>query len=147
MGIVIGQVEKFFTQTGKYYRESSDRVDFYWGLLLPLCVLLAVTVIVLLVRWFWFGGDRPCNDPRRLFRRLCQQHNLNTVSRKLLWRLAEERSPKHPARVFLEPSWFDPLRISPKLKGRGRELEALREHLFDVAAFESTRAGVTVDGT
>lgn len=70
------------------------------------------------------------NDPRELFRSLCQVHRLDAGQRKLLERLAQFRQLEHPAVLFLERRHFDAAELPQGWQMEADKLEALRDALF-----------------
>ena len=71
-----------------------------------------------------------CDDPKKLFRELCQAHGIDSRGRRLLWRLASAWNFAQPAEVFLTPAAFEPSRVPGDLRGRLDELKQLRSRLF-----------------
>jgi hypothetical protein len=61
---------------------------------------------------------------------LCRGHELDQVSRRLLRSLATWHRLAQPARLFVEPQWFDAASLSEPLRMRQAELERLRDRLF-----------------
>ncbi|MGO8688321.1 MAG: hypothetical protein ACLQLG_01690 [Thermoguttaceae bacterium] len=74
--------------------------------------------------------QRRYNSPWRLFFSLCRAHELPWSQRWLLWRLARARRLKPPARLFLEPQWFEAAGLGPAWRSRAAELKSLRDRLF-----------------
>lgn len=68
-----------------------------------------------------------------LFAGLCRLHRLGGTSRSLLAQIARAHGLAHPARLFLEPEWFEPSRLPPPLAARSAEVVALRRRLFGEA--------------
>jgi hypothetical protein len=71
-----------------------------------------------------------CDDPHKLFRELCQAHQLDRPSRRLLLQLAAGLNFAQPAQVFVSPSAFEAVRVPAALRGRVDELKRIRERLF-----------------
>jgi hypothetical protein len=71
-----------------------------------------------------------CDNPRKLFRELCQAHRLDAQQRRLLLEAAEAACPHQPALIFLQPQAFAVERLPAALAGRADELASLRERLF-----------------
>jgi hypothetical protein len=61
---------------------------------------------------------------------LCRLHGLTRRGRALLGQLARASGLAHPARLFLEPEWYEPSRLPPALRGRSDEIARLRQRLF-----------------
>ena len=99
--------------------------------ILGLVLVGVVLALVLLSRFSSRkSGGKSYNSPRALFRSLAKAHGLNRVSRRLLQRVARWQRLAHPARLFLEPSRFDPVNLSPKLRAQLTEIHALRDQIF-----------------
>jgi hypothetical protein len=71
-----------------------------------------------------------CDDPHKLFREMCQAHQLDRASRRLLLQLAAALNLTQPAQVFLTPAAFESVRVPAPLRGRIDDLKRLREQLF-----------------
>lgn len=106
--------------------------------------LLAVAAIGLiawgLYHWVAIQQRRVSNSPGRLFRELCQAHRLNWTNRRLLTQLASWRGIEHPARLFLEPEWFDSSTLSPALEPEREGIERLRDQIFGRRIDQATGA-------
>ena len=70
------------------------------------------------------------NSGRSLFLGLCRVHGLESRSRRLLRQVSQLHQISYPARLFTEPNWLDPARLSGPLRRRGREIELLRRRIF-----------------
>ncbi|MEM9352831.1 MAG: hypothetical protein AAGA92_07440 [Planctomycetota bacterium] len=77
-----------------------------------------------------FDFTLTCNDSTKLFRELCNAHELDYPSRRLLRRVSAAAGFDEPAAVFLSPEWFDPERLPKRLAAEERRLQELRERLF-----------------
>ncbi len=73
---------------------------------------------------------RRTNSHPGLFAGLCRHHNLDRNRRNLLKSLGQAHRVRYAARVFLDPSLFDPKRLPPALRARKDEILALRKQLF-----------------
>lgn len=71
------------------------------------------------------------NSHPGLFCGLCRLHRLDRNSRRLLRQVAQCYRLAQPARIFIEPQWLDPARLTP-LRARSAEIVALRNRLFEV---------------
>lgn len=71
-----------------------------------------------------------CDNPRKLFRELCQAHRLDAQQRRMLLEVAEATCPHQPALIFLQPQAFAAERLPSSLVERTTELASLRERLF-----------------
>jgi hypothetical protein len=101
-----------------------------------LLILVAVTLLVIVtVAWQTISRRRrrdfAYDSPPRLFADLCRAHKLNWSNRRLLKHLATARGLKCPARLFVEPDYFDMTNVPPALKSSAAELRQLRHRLFD----------------
>ena len=76
------------------------------------------------------GQPRPGYSRLGLFLALAKAHKLGWSDHWLLWRVARDRRFRDPARVFLEPQALDPAKVSPKLRSRAAQLDALAKRLF-----------------
>ena len=105
--------------------DSGDLVIF-------LAILAGVVLAVYLLSRFlaYKDGRKSFNSPRALFRALAKAHNLDRASRRLLRRVARWQRLAHPARLFLEPTRFDPSNLSPQLRERITEIQTLRDRIF-----------------
>jgi hypothetical protein len=102
------------------------------GQIVTLLVLLLIVVVV-----FWKVAHvsaqregRTHFSPRRLFKELCTLHALDWPSRKLLHQLARANHLDHPARLFVEPQWFEAARIPETLAPFRPQLMQLKSRLF-----------------
>ena len=77
-------------------------------------------------------SDKPrkCNNPRALFRSLCQTHALNQVERNLLRQIASHHNLTLQAEVFVRPECFQTDRLHAALSPKKSQVEALRAKLF-----------------
>ncbi|MHB8969305.1 MAG: hypothetical protein ACYC3X_03775 [Pirellulaceae bacterium] len=72
-------------------------------------------------------------SPRRLFKELCALHALDWPSRKLLHQLARANHLDHPARLFVEPRWFEAAQIPETLASFRPQFTQLKSRLFSKA--------------
>ncbi|MCU0960977.1 MAG: hypothetical protein MUF48_12805 [Pirellulaceae bacterium] len=99
-------------------------------------VVLAVLVLVAAAVWWAVGHvgaqreGHSYHSARRLFGELCVLHELDWPSRRLLRQLARAHDLAHPARVFVEPSWFDAPQLPADLETQRPQLAALKQRLF-----------------
>ncbi len=95
-------------------------------------IVAGVVIAISLVYYFFNRGDRSrrCNSPKELFRSLCQGHELDRASRKLLKNLARYQRLAQPARLFLEPERFDEVNLSPQLRAQAAAVGELQAKLF-----------------
>ncbi|MHB8903359.1 MAG: hypothetical protein ACYC6Y_31740, partial [Thermoguttaceae bacterium] len=73
---------------------------------------------------------RRMNSHSGLFAGLCQHHNLDRGDRNLLKAIAQAHQVRYAARVFLDPTLFEPKRLPSALRARQDEILALRRQLF-----------------
>ena len=97
-----------------------------------LLILTGIVLAVFLLSRFLSRQDRQksYNSPRALFCSLTKAHELDRKSRRLLRQVARWQRLAHPARLFLEPWRFEPVNLSPPLRKRLDEIQALRDHIF-----------------
>lgn len=97
-------------------------------------VLSAAGIIAAIVGGLAFASHarnrHRTNSHSGLFGGLCQHHNLDRGSRNLLMALGQAHRVRYAARVFLDPSLFEPKHLPPSLRSRTEEILALREQLF-----------------
>ncbi|NLS96554.1 MAG: hypothetical protein GXX96_30825 [Planctomycetaceae bacterium] len=96
-------------------------------LALAVAIGIVVGVLVLMTR---AAHRRRTNSHPGLFSGLCQHHKLDRSRRNLLKALGQAHRVRYPARVFLDPTLFDPKRLPPALRSRQDEILALRQQLF-----------------
>jgi hypothetical protein len=121
-----------------------DKADIAAGLL----ILAGIAALVWLLSRFLGAPDRrkPYNGPVRLFFSLCKAQELRWSDRWLLWRLARARRLKDPARLFLEPQWFDAAGLRGSLRLRSGRLRQLRDGLFAQPRRAQQEAGPPAGG-
>ncbi len=73
---------------------------------------------------------RRTNSHPGLFAGLCQHHKLDRSRKNLLKALGQAHRVRYAARVFLDPTLFDPKGLPPALRSRKDEILALRKQLF-----------------
>jgi hypothetical protein len=118
--------------------------DLLMGLGLFVIVALAAWALSRLTRR---GDDRQqYNNPRSLFRELCQAHDIDRAGRALLQKVARSQNLS-PAQLFLEPDRWQAEALDPLLAPYEDECRALYERLFaqpetaaEVQAVEPTHA-------
>jgi hypothetical protein len=107
--------------------EGSGWGDFVWAVL----GVAALAGAVWLTRWVIRRAPAaPAHDPNRLFAGLCQAHGLNRSDRRMLRRLARSRGLADPARLFVEPQFFEVPSSDPTLGSQAGCLNELRQRLF-----------------
>lgn len=70
------------------------------------------------------------NSHSWLFCSLCRLHRLERGSRRLLRQVAQHYRLAQPGRLFTEPQWLDPARLTGALRSRSAEVESLARRLF-----------------
>ena len=116
-------------------------------------VMLLVSVIALVCMSFWMLArvmakqDRKqgFNNPKELFKSLCQAHGLSRGEQSLLKQLARQKQLELPARVFLEPGMFQPDNLPTDLKAQAARYQSLGKRLFAVPVAEPV--ALTVEAT
>ena len=111
-------------------------------------IMLLVSVIALVGMSFWMLArvmakqDRKqgFNNPKELFKSLCQAHGLSRGEQGLLKQLARQQQLDPIARVFLEPGMFQPENLSPGLKSQAVRIQSLGKRLFAVPPAAETAA-------
>ena len=106
------------------------------GLVIVLALVLAVWLLSQVLERY--AGRRPGDSSLMLFLSLCRAHRLRLPEWWLLWRLARVQQLKDPARLFLEPARLDPANLSPVLRLKTGELDAIRRRLFAGTSGDAT---------
>jgi hypothetical protein len=122
------------------HRFQGKNAQLHWN---DLFMLLTIVLAVALAAWFLTRvarreRHRRTNSPRGLFLELCQAHQIDRQSRKLLWRLAKHQEPSHPACLFLDPRRFESGQLPELLPSQLQRLVKLREQLFAEEAVGAT---------
>ena len=118
-------------ELSRNFRGSRARFGF-GDVLIVVGIFIAVGALVWVLSQFLSRQDRTgrYNQPKRLFRQLCQAHDLDRASRLLLQRLARHQGLDDPARIFLEPERFNPVNVGRDLRDQQPRLDVLRGTLF-----------------
>jgi hypothetical protein len=127
---LLGQLSHW-QRLGDGFRSSTN--PWQMSELAPYLAGLGLAALVGLLVHFWRQHNDMslrCDNPRKLFRELCQAHGLDAQQRRLLLEVAEAACPYQPALVFLQPQSFAAERLPPALAERAAELTSLRERLF-----------------
>jgi hypothetical protein len=98
-----------------------------WLLVAAVVIGVVVAGLVLANR---AAQRRRTNSHPGLFAGLCLHHKLDRNRRNLLKALGQAHRVRYAARVFLDPTLFDPKRLPPALRSRKEEILALRQQLF-----------------
>jgi hypothetical protein len=117
---------------GSKFRGNDARLDLY-DLFIAIGIMLSIVIGVWMLTRVLArqDGHRRLNSPRRLFRELCQAHELDFSSRRFLNKVARHQRLRHKARLFVEPERLKPSNLSPQLRSRKRLLKALRQRLYE----------------
>jgi len=121
---LLAEIGDNFPQSGKRLNWSD-----LWAYGIAAVVVAIVAAIVIYARR---RNDMslPCDSPRKLFRELCQVHNLDRPSQRLLGQLARALRLTQPAQLFLTPAAFEAEQLPPALQGKADQFQRLRRHLF-----------------
>jgi hypothetical protein len=127
-----------FRDMGSGFRDKKEHLGGF-DLLTWVLLVAGVFVLIAFIASIVARRDkrRLYNSPRALFRELCRAHQLDGPSCRLLRRLARRQRLAQPARLFLEPRWFDPADAGPELESQRAELAELCKRLFAVGATPS----------
>ena len=112
----------------RHFRQGGSEVQPRDFMALATILLSAVLAIWLLSRVA--NRQHRRYNPRLLFTQLCDAHKLDWYSRWLLHRLARAGGLDHPARLFLEPEWFDRSYLKGRLAKQAVRVERLRDRIF-----------------
>jgi hypothetical protein len=99
----------------------------YWLLVLAAIVVVGLAVsyaVSLIKRW------RVKAIPLGLFWSLCSAHKLQWSERFLLWQLARLEHLTDPARLFLEPEWYNASSLPAELRFKAAQLKKIYHRLF-----------------
>lgn len=116
---------------GDGLHRSRGRIDY--SDLLPGFIAMAViaAIIFAIVKYIQHNDlSKPCDNPNKLFREVCQIHGLDRSSQRLLWQLAHGLGYAQPAEVFIRPSAFEVNRLPEALRSEEARILELRERLF-----------------
>lgn len=128
-----------FEAMGRNFR--GEYAEFRLTDFLGLAILLAIVGGASFVLWRFLAReecDKPYFKPRRLFRELCDVHQLDTATRALLRDLARAHGMSQPAMLFLQRERFRTDKLDAGWKARRGQLEALAAQLFAVAPAEQS---------
>ena len=129
--LVIGDNTQRFNDMAEHFQDrgagvSATEVVVFCALVVLLCIVLWRVARMVAMR-----DGRSYFSTKRLFKQLCQQHDLDWPSCQLLRRLARARRLENPAQLFLEPDWFDAVEIPVPLRPFRPQLEQIKQRLFD----------------
>ncbi|HEV2968774.1 MAG TPA: hypothetical protein VGY55_02220 [Pirellulales bacterium] len=118
-------------EMGRDFRVDHTKLD-------PGLIFASIIVLVTVIAFLWFlhrlmnrrEGRRLYNSPKKLFRSLCNLHELTRAERRMLARLASTDQLPQPAGVFLDPDRFDVAITLPAFRSQRTQLEQLRTKLF-----------------
>lgn len=118
-------------EIGDNFPQSGERLGWSdlwaWGIAVVVGALAALIVLQIRQR---NDMEQRCDNPWKLFRELCQVHNLDRASQRLLAQVARARRLPQPAQIFLTPSAFEPADLPAGLRDRADQLLRLRGRLF-----------------
>ena len=124
-----------FAEIGDNFPNSGPRLN--WSDLgaygIAVVVGAIVTAVVLYVRR---RNDMTahCDNPWKLFRELCQIHELDPPSQRLLASLARIRGYEQPSQLFVSPQSFDVSDLPAFWQSKAAHLRRLKIVLFDEVA-------------
>jgi hypothetical protein len=114
---------------GDGLRGPGTRIEMSEVLFFSLGLALIGVIVWLVARWRKRNDmSQRCDDPWKLFRELCQRHDLNRADRRLLQNLVVARRLQQPAELFVTPAAFDPVNLPDNLNEQN--LRNLRSRLF-----------------
>jgi hypothetical protein len=99
------------------------------GILTLLGALTLWRLVVMIIRWW----NRPCKSPQRLFRALCDRHQLNQSERSILQNMAKAGA-YDPNFLFIDPDLWTAKNVES-------ESEPQRQALFQKLFGEISVAG------
>ena len=82
---------------------------------------------------------RRTNSHPGLFQGLCELHQLDRGSRRLLKQAVQFHNLTPPSRVFTEPGWLDPAKLGAEFQPQVKALKQLGNRLFGEPAKSSPR--------
>ena len=129
-----GQTRPEVTDLAARFQEEADPVSIGGVIAFFLVAALVCAVLVYVSHLAAMRDGGTYYSSNRLFRELCQLHEIDWPSRRLLKRLAEAHQLPTPARLFLEPVWFDEVRLPPPVRPAEKRIREIRRHLFDTDA-------------
>jgi hypothetical protein len=131
-GLLVAQSDQGrISELGKQFREGGGAgLDTTYLVVLIVAVVAMIVIVGVLAHFLGLREAIGLNRPRALMTELCRGHELDQVSRRLLRSLATWHRLAQPARLFVEPQWFDAASLSEPLRMRQAELERLRDRLF-----------------
>lgn len=94
---------------------------------------VALVLLVGVAIWYRRHRLRQQHSHPALFQGLCEAHELDRPSQRLLLQVVRFYRLRQPARLFTEPQWLEPSTLSGALAARAAEIAALRTRLFAVA--------------
>ena len=113
------------------FRSSGFR--FAWNDWWPWLLLVAIAVasyVVVKIRRQRSDMSLRCDDPAKLFRELCQAHQLDGASQRLLKQLANAAGHDSSGQIFLAPAAFNADQLPASLQSHATEIARLRTQLF-----------------
>ncbi len=119
---------------GSGFRGDRPRVDATEVAMVIAATIAAVVAFWLLARFASFREGRgSSNNPKLLFRQLCQAHGLSRTQRSLLQQIGDRAEVAPPPAIFLRPELVDAALKDPQFEQFRGDLAALRRRLFAAA--------------
>jgi len=125
------QEQHTLAEASEHFRRTKSKFDAS-DAFIGLAFILALTLGIFLLKKLLERSERQSGyrHAGKLFKELCQAHELSHSERRLLRRLAGNQQIEDPGRMFIEPERFDVSRIPESLAKRREEIFALRDRLF-----------------
>ena len=129
-GWLLAELDRF-SSMGRNFRGEEAQVNSYdvvSGLVFVLAMVLGIWLLSrALTRQ---ERTRNFNNPRKLFRMLCDKHELNRANRNLLKAYAARRELADPSSLFLAPELFREDQLPADWNRNSAALAAIGEKLF-----------------
>lgn len=129
MNTLLGRM--LIAEIGDNFPDSGPRLNWSdlgaYGIAAVVAAIVAAIVMHLRRR---NDMEQRCDNPWKLFRELCQVHELDRTSQRLLAQVARARGFQQPAEVFLTPAAFEPANLPASLRDKADALLRLRTQLF-----------------
>jgi hypothetical protein len=129
-GWLLAELDRF-SSMGRNFRGEEAQVNSYdviSGLVFVLSMVLGIWLLSrALTRQ---ERSRSFNNPRKLFRMLCDQHELTRANRNLLKAYASRRGLTDPSNLFLSPELFRDSELPEDWRRSAAALATLGQKLF-----------------
>jgi hypothetical protein len=115
-------------------------------------IALLILAVIALGLFFYSTVVKPRREKkifassRALFVSLCRAHKLKYKEIWLLWRLARAEQLSDPARLFLEPAWFEESSLPPNFRARAKQFESICNRIFAGMKENKMTNGVKLPG-